>query len=313
MAHGVIPTAAFPRTAPKALPARVCLGLSRMFSNGPLARFGFRQGPAAARFASEQNYVADRRGQADSYRRLFAPFCSFRGKTVLDLGCSSGYLVSAFLEHEPFDAIGADLDPEALRLAQETYPQIRFVQSTPAGVPLEPASVDVVYSVDTVEHLSRPREILLDCHRVLRPGGSLLLHFQPWLGPCGSHLEDIIPFPWANALFSMDTLLDVASYLYDSDEYVTACYWNDRRTGARRPNPYLDHARWDEFLNRMTVRRFKLLLRGLPFTTVHLRLIGFGGRRYRAARLLGAFANVPGLNELLTSAVFCVLRKEPGH
>ena len=47
----------------------------------------------------------------------------------------------------------------------------------------------------------------MEADRVLRPGGWFLVHFHPWLGPYGTHLEDIIPYPWANAIFSMDTLL----------------------------------------------------------------------------------------------------------
>jgi SAM-dependent methyltransferase len=169
--------------------------------------------------------------------------------------------------------------------------------------------VDVVYSIDTFEHLSRPEAIVSECHRILRPGGLLLVHFHPWLGPYGSHLDDIITFPWAHVVFSLDTLLKVAAHLYESDAYTPACYWIDPQTGQRRPNPFTDRQGWHEFLNRMTIRRFRRVLLGSPFETVHFEPLGFGGTRYRLARALRGLAGVPLLREFFAHAVFAVARK----
>src|SRR5215475_6727561 len=189
------------------LSANLCLAMSKLFLNGSLKQFGFRK-KGITRFDSMENYIADRVGQIDDYARLFRPFVSFAGKTVLELGCNSGYLLNSFLQRENFRAIGADISREALQIARETYgARIELVLTTPTSIPLPDASVDVIYTIDTVEHLSRPREIFADCLRALRPGGVFLAHFQGWLGPYGSHMEDIISFPWANSIFSMNTLL----------------------------------------------------------------------------------------------------------
>lgn len=294
----------------RGLSERLCLALARAFTTGPLRAFSLRRRAPNARFESVENYVADRVSGVETYRRLFSEFSPFAGRTVLELGCSSGYLLGAFLERESFEALGADIDGQALERGRSTFgDRIRFVQTTPTSIPLPDRSVDVIYTVDTVEHLSRAREILTDCHRILRPGGRMLVHFHSWLGPWGAHLEDIIPFPWPQAVFSMDTLLNVAAHLYDSDEYVPACYWIDPETGARRANPYLDHARWEEFLNRMTLRQFERLVRTLPFDVVHARRLEFGGRAFGAARVLKRLAHLPFLDEFLTNALFCVLEK----
>jgi SAM-dependent methyltransferase len=262
-----------------------------------------------SRFESEENYLAERKSTIDGYRTLFAPFCSFAGKTVLELGCSAGYMLDTFLQKEAFTAVGADIDPQALARGRAKYgDRIMFCQATPSRIPLPEASVDVVYTIDTVEHLSQPEEIFLECHRVLRPGGICLIHFYPWMSPWGSHLEDIIEFPWSHAIFSMDTLLSVAAYLYDSDEYVPAFYWFDPETGVRRKNPYTDREHWQEFLNHITIRRFRRVLRSLPFKVLHFERIGFGGNTYRASRLVKPLAQVPVLDEFLAS-VFCVVQK----
>jgi SAM-dependent methyltransferase len=298
--------------APSGAAAGICLALARSFLSGPLSRFGLRQ-RAGGRFESYDTYLADRTRQVDDYGKLFSRFSNFEGRTVLDLGCSSGYLLAAFLDRQSFTAIGADADETALARGRAEYGEwIRFIRSGPASIPMPDASVDVIYSTDTFEHLSQPGPMLAECHRVLRPGGRFLIHFHPWLGPYGSHLDDVVTFPWAHVVFSMDTLLDVAAYLYESDQYDPACYWFDWETGQRRANPFADHARWREFLNRLTLRRFRRLLRESPFGVLHFEPMGFGGTRYRLAGALRGLARVPVLQEFASNGVFCVLRKMRG-
>ncbi len=292
------------------LSAKVCLSLSKLFlSGGPLKRFGFRK-DEITRFDSMENYVADRVEQINDYQELFKPFADFEGKTILELGCNKGYIINSFLQHENFRAIGAEIDADALKIARENFgDRIEFIQTTPDKIPLPDESVDVIYTIDTFEHLSRPDEILTECHRVLRPGGTLLIHFGAWLTPYGSHLEDIIPIPWANAVFSMDTLLKVAAHLYDTPDYNVACYYVDQQTGKRKPNPFTDKAKWDEFLNHITIRGFRKIIRRLPFDLVHLENIGFGGKSFKIGRYLGKLSQFPLAEEFFTKATFAVLKK----
>ena len=294
----------------KRLPARICWAITQQFLKPPLNKFNLRNRALGGRFESHENYVADRVSNVEVYRQLFSEFTSFQNKTVLELGCSSGYLINAFKETETFSAIGADIDSSAIARARKQHGNVAdWVLTTPTTIPISSNSVDVIYTVDTVEHLSRPSEIFLDAYRVLRPGGVFLIHFCPWFSPNGSHLEDIIPFPWAHVVFSMDTLLDVAANLYESKEYSPACYWYDQETGYRRPNPYLDKQYWREFLNDLSVRKFKRHIRRLPFETVELRKLGFGGKAYRAGKYVSWLAQFPLLDEMFIKAVFCVLRK----
>jgi SAM-dependent methyltransferase len=289
---------------------KLCLGVSKLFLKPPLSRLSLRNRALGRRFETNENYISDRISNIEDYRKLFSGYCSFEGKVVAELGCSTGYLLASFLEYEHFDPIGIDIDPAALDRGRKLHGgKIRFIQSTRTSIPLPDESADVFYCIDTVEHLKRPREIMMECYRVLRPGGIFLIHFHPWLGPYGAHLEDIIPFPWPHVVFSMDTLLNVAADLYELEGYRPACYWLDPNSGERRPNPYLDHARWVEFLNQMTVAEFKRLLQSLPFTVVHFSRMGFGGKAFRLARFMRSLAQVPLLDEFFLRAVLCVLKK----
>jgi len=273
---------------------------------GPLRRLGSRT-PVITRYDSNENYFAQRVAETSQYRKLFSPFVSFDGKTVLELGCNRGYLLHSFLQHANFEAIGADI--HYLEEARRDYgDHIKFVQSTPTSIPLPSGSVDVVYTIDTVEHLSKPKEIFCDVFRVLRPGGVFLVHFNPWLNPHGHHLEDIITFPWPHAVFSMNTLLNVAEKLYDSPMYRASCYFTDAN-GNKKANPYKDRNMWNDYLNFMTIQRFNQMLRELPFEVRHQERIGFGGSTFKLSRMVRGLADAPVLTEFFTSVLFTVLVK----
>lgn len=287
--------------------SQLCYGLAVAFL-GPLRKYGART-PAITRFDSDEQWVGQRVAETTQYRQLFSPHVSFEGKTVLDLGCNRGYLLHSFLQHASFQAIGADLVHYYLKDARRDYGDtIEFVQSTPTSIPVPDNSVDVVYTIDTVEHLSQPKQIFLDVYRVLRPGGLFLVHFNPWFNPHGSHLEDIIAFPWPHVFFSMDTLLNVAARLYDSSHYQTACYYLDKN-GNPKPNPYKNRESWGTYLNYMTIRRFNRLVKETPFRLRHQEQIGFGGRTFKLSRALRGLAHVPVLDEFFTSVLFTVLEK----
>jgi SAM-dependent methyltransferase len=52
-----------------------------------------------------------------------------------------------------------------------------------AGLPLRHAMADTVLAADLLEHIYRPQALLAEIHRVLRPGGTLLLNmpFMYWV------------------------------------------------------------------------------------------------------------------------------------
>ena len=289
------------------LSATLCYGISLAFL-GPLKKFGSRA-PTITRFDTNEKYFEQRVAETSHYRDLFKPFVSFEGKIVLDLGCNRGYLLHSFLQHEKFTAIGADLVSYYLHDARRNYGKsIQFIQTTPTTIPLPDNSVDVVYTIDTVEHLSQPKELFMEVFRVMKPGGQFLIHFNPWLYPHGSHLEDIITFPWPHVFFSMDTLLSVAAKLYDSPAYATSCYFLDEE-GKKRPNPFIDRDNWETYLNYMTIRKFNRLLKELPFEVRHQERIGFGGKTFKLSRLVRGLAQVAVLDEFFTSVLFTVLTK----
>jgi len=90
-----------------------------------------------------------------------------RGR-VLDVACGAGYGTAML------GAVGADLDPAALRYAAKHYPA-PYVAADAVRLPFRRGAFHTLVSFETVEHLADPERFLSECVRILRPGGQLIL------------------------------------------------------------------------------------------------------------------------------------------
>ena len=93
------------------------------------------------------------------------------GRQVLDLGCGSGYgaheLASASERLIAVDRVRPD--PASRRGTAH------FVRADIAGLPIAPASFDLVVSFQVIEHLEDPTVYLAAMARLVRPGGTVLI------------------------------------------------------------------------------------------------------------------------------------------
>ena len=96
------------------------------------------------------------------------------GKRVLEVGCGEGY-GTALLATTAGSVIGLDYDALTIAHAARRYPQPRFVRGNLAALPLASGSVDVVATLQVIEHVWNHNEFVRGCLRVLRPGGLLLV------------------------------------------------------------------------------------------------------------------------------------------
>lgn len=97
-------------------------------------------------------------------------------KVVLDAACGEGY-GSALLAHSAASVIGIDVDADTIAHACQRYARdgLRFECSDCLQLPLADDSVDVVVSLETLEHLSDHDGLLREFRRVLKPDGLLVL------------------------------------------------------------------------------------------------------------------------------------------
>jgi len=101
------------------------------------------------------------------------------GRRVLDAACGEGY-GTALLAKSAAQAIGLDVDPAAIAHARSAYagrPHLAYECGSVAAIPLPDASVDVVVSFETIEHLPAADQpvMIAEFERVLAPGGLLLI------------------------------------------------------------------------------------------------------------------------------------------
>jgi SAM-dependent methyltransferase len=107
------------------------------------------------------------------------------GARVLDLGCGRGDSVDVFRAADPAVRwVGADL-PDSEQLGLRTRADAEIVTFDGTSLPFADASFDVVFCKQVLEHVERPRELLAEVARVLRPGGAFAgstSHLEPYHG-----------------------------------------------------------------------------------------------------------------------------------
>ncbi|NUK32966.1 methyltransferase domain-containing protein [Streptomyces lunaelactis] len=96
--------------------------------------------------------------------------------TVLDVGCGDGSAAAtAARVLKGHRIVGVDWSQDALRRAAPRLSQVVRGELTGGGLPFASGSADAVLFSEVVEHLVDPDSALDELHRVLRPGGHLML------------------------------------------------------------------------------------------------------------------------------------------
>jgi SAM-dependent methyltransferase len=98
---------------------------------------------------------------------------------VADLGCGPGH-VTAHLRDLGLSAFGVDASPAMVQLAREAYPGVRFDVGSMAALDIADGALGGVLSRWSIIHTPPPEvpAILAEFHRVLAPGGHLLIGFS---------------------------------------------------------------------------------------------------------------------------------------
>src|SRR5271165_2895490 len=109
------------------------------------------------------------------HRYFFArQFCD--KKEVLDVASGEGY-GTALLGIVAERVLGVDPSPEAVARASRNYrsERVSFTVGDYAAMPLSDASMDVVVSFETLEHVADLQKFFCEIKRILRPDGLLVI------------------------------------------------------------------------------------------------------------------------------------------
>jgi SAM-dependent methyltransferase len=100
-------------------------------------------------------------------------FNGYRGKAVLDVGCGAGVDLARFARGGA-SVTGVDLAPAAIDLARANFEQQglkgRFQVGDGEHLPFAAGTFDLVYAHGVVQYTANPRQLVDECHRVLKPG-----------------------------------------------------------------------------------------------------------------------------------------------
>jgi SAM-dependent methyltransferase len=96
-------------------------------------------------------------------------------KSFFEVGCGTGYVLTGIKERFPnIDLIGCDAMIQALGYARKRLPDAILYQMDACNMPFVD-SFDVAGAFDVLEHIDDDEAVLSQMHKVLKPGGGLLI------------------------------------------------------------------------------------------------------------------------------------------
>jgi SAM-dependent methyltransferase len=125
--------------------------------------------------------LVDRSGVWLSKRQIRRTVGSLTGKDVADIGC--GYqatIMRRYLE----STRSTLLVDVSLADDLKVHPKVTAVEGELPGVlsELPAGSLDVIFCMSVIEHLWEPELTLMQCRRLLRPGGVCAINVPSWAG-----------------------------------------------------------------------------------------------------------------------------------
>lgn len=236
------------------------------------------------------------------YRGKYYPEDMFAGKTVLDMGCGAAGKSLYYVSLGAARVVGVDIvahyEREAMDFAEKLgYSQrFSFVLASATELPFPDKSFDTIIMNDFMEHVSEPEAALREAIRLLRDDGLCYINFPPYYHPTGAHMSDVINMPWAHLFFSEKQLLaayrELVRGLPDEKERIDLRITTDENG--------VDHL---GYINKMTLKRFKGILKNLNITPAYYAEIPL-------RNFLKPLARFPLTREMFVKMAVCVVGKQ---
>ncbi len=97
-----------------------------------------------------------------------------KGKKYLDIGTGLGIFIA--IHHQlGYEVFGTELDADALSFIQKNFPQANLFQGDLLEASYTAEQFDVVQLHHVIEHILDPHSYMQCIHKILKPGGSLII------------------------------------------------------------------------------------------------------------------------------------------
>ncbi|MDY6786577.1 MAG: class I SAM-dependent methyltransferase [candidate division WOR-3 bacterium] len=83
---------------------------------------------------------------------------------------------------------------------------VEFVDDDITDSGLGSDSFDFIFSFETLEHVTDPRAMFKELHRLLKPGGYMFHHYNPFFSLTGGHSYATTDILWGHALLDIDDI-----------------------------------------------------------------------------------------------------------
>ncbi len=97
------------------------------------------------------------------------------GAAVIDIACGTGYGSSLLVRCGARSVLGVDRDADSIAYAQRRFARpgvpLKFIVGDAQAIPAGDATIDVLASFETIEHVPDPDAMLMEVRRVLTPSG----------------------------------------------------------------------------------------------------------------------------------------------
>jgi 2-polyprenyl-3-methyl-5-hydroxy-6-metoxy-1,4-benzoquinol methylase len=178
---------------------------------------------------------------------------TFSGKKIIDLGCGDG-VITYELSHRGAESYGVDLSEEAINFAIKKHKSLgsdsKFFVESCNDTHFDDEYFDAIISSDVIEHLSDPKELLLEIKRLLRPGGVAVVSTP--VRVTEEPLDQMHTIEWFPAEFRefVGEVFPDARF-----EYTHPIFWNELMSRSFRhkllvnfvsyiKNPFLSTSKW---------------------------------------------------------------------
>jgi SAM-dependent methyltransferase len=137
--------------------------------------------PEGREFARERDQSLQPRGP-DMLFDMVGALGLGPGSTILDVGCGKGLVACRLAERTPARIVCLDVVPSRLAAARKAVQdaglerRITVLGASILDIPVESGSIDLVWSRDMLGAGFPIPPAVRECHRVLRPGGAMLVY-----------------------------------------------------------------------------------------------------------------------------------------